>query len=155
MRRAVGRCHRKAERNPKQSARVKELNPLAIDHVGLAAGYVADMAGIHQHNFQSTAVEKFEQRDPVYAGALHGYRLHPLFFKPVSKPEQFRGCCTEALHIRGSILPRRATNPMLTGTKINAGRIRIKGLQRPGKSFMPFALDIFASSGPFLSASLQ
>jgi len=39
---------------------VQELKPLAVEHIGLAAGNTADLTGIGQQNFKSTVVKDLE-----------------------------------------------------------------------------------------------
>jgi len=68
-----------------QPAGVQQLNPLAVEDVGLSTRYVADLPGIGQHHLKAAAVENLEQRDPVYAGAFHCHGFNALLLEPVGQ----------------------------------------------------------------------
>ena len=47
------------------------LQPLAIQHIGFAAGCVFGIVGVDQTDVEAPAFQNLEQGDPVYAGELH------------------------------------------------------------------------------------
>jgi hypothetical protein len=54
-----------------QTVGMQLLDPLAIQHIRLAAGDVLNVARIDQLYFEAPTLEQFEQRDPVNAGRFH------------------------------------------------------------------------------------
>ena len=51
------------------------LQPLAVEHIGLAPWDVSDPAGIDQQHFEAPLHQQLVERNPVDAGGLHRYRL--------------------------------------------------------------------------------
>ena len=47
-----------------------ELQPLCVGHVGLAAGYMLRIAGIHQQHGEAARFQNLENWDPVNAGGF-------------------------------------------------------------------------------------
>ena len=64
------------------------LQPLAIQHVGLAARHVLHAPGIHQDHREAPLFQHTEQRYPVHAGGLHGHGLHTALRQPVRQTVQ-------------------------------------------------------------------
>jgi hypothetical protein len=66
------------------------LQPLAVQHVGLAARDVLDVAGVDQHDGEAARFQKLEQRDPVHAGRLHRHRVHTTGREPIGQRIEIR-----------------------------------------------------------------
>ena len=101
------------------------LQPLAIQHVGLAAGHVLDASGVHQHHQEPTLFQHPEQRYPVHAGGLHDHRLHTALGQPVRQTVQVR---REGLKLTHRLL--RAVSghrdEMAGGPHVNARRVQVQ-----------------------------
>ena len=76
------------------------LQPLAVQHVGLATRHVLDASGVHQHYLEVSLFQHPKQRYPVHAGGLHHYGFHAAFGKPVSQTVQVRREGLELLNRR-------------------------------------------------------
>ena len=56
------------ERSAQQTYRMQILQPLAIDDIALAPGYMLDMLRIHQAHLKASLFQDLKQRHPVDAG---------------------------------------------------------------------------------------
>ena len=88
----------RAEGAAQQAESQQLLQPLAVQHVGLAARHVLDLAGIDQQHLEAPALEYLEQRDPVHAGGLHRHDRHAALLKPVGHRVEVGGVAVEAAH---------------------------------------------------------
>ena len=66
------------------------LQPLAVQHVGLATRHVLDASGVHQHHLEVPLFHHPEQGYPVHAGGLHDHGLHTALGQPVRQTVQIR-----------------------------------------------------------------
>lgn len=73
-----------AKRRVEQSNRVKILQPLAVQYVGLTTGDVLGMAGVYQAYLQSAVLEDLIQRHPVDPSRFHRDCLDPTGDQPAS-----------------------------------------------------------------------
>ena len=71
------------EGSRQQAVGVQLLQPLAVQHVGLATGHVLDASGVHQHHLEAPLFQRPEQRYPVHSRRLHDHRLHTALGQPV------------------------------------------------------------------------
>ena len=71
-----------------QSIGVQLLQPLAVQHVGLATRYILDPPGVHQHHLKSPVLQDSEQRYPVDPGGLHDHALDLTVGEPVGQSVQ-------------------------------------------------------------------
>ena len=78
------------ESSRQQAVGVQLLQPLAVQHVGLAAGHILDAPGVHQHHLEAPLLQHPEQRYPVHAGGLRDHGLHTTLAQPVRQTVQVR-----------------------------------------------------------------
>ena len=72
-----------------QQAKAHELlQPLAVQHIALAARDVLDVAGVDQVDFKPGGIKHFEQGDPVHASGLHCYSCDATFTQPLHQTLQ-------------------------------------------------------------------
>src|SRR5688572_27240036 len=62
------------------------LQPLAIQHIGLAARHVMHMLRIDQMNFDTLRLQDLTQRDPVHSRRLHRHRVDTAGLEPIGQP---------------------------------------------------------------------
>ncbi len=86
------------KRATEQSIGHELLQPLAVQHVGLAPRYVLDVARIDQPHGEATRLQEFKQRDPVHTGGLHRHRVHATGRKPIGQRVQVRREAWEFTH---------------------------------------------------------
>ena len=100
------------------------LQPLTVQHVGLAPGHVLDAPGVHQHHFKSPLFQHPEQRYPVHPSRLHYHGLHSALRQPASQAIQVRREGGELLHrLCGAV--GRHRHEMAAGPHIDARRVQI------------------------------
>ena len=78
--------HRWTMRAPKQTKRVQQLDPLAVQHVGLLM--VVDPLEARrfgQQHFDPTGFQHFQQRNAIHPCCFHGHALHPALDEPIGK----------------------------------------------------------------------
>ena len=120
------------------------LQPLAIQHVGLAAGHVLDAPRIHQHHSEPSVFQHTEQRYPVHAGGLHDHGLHTALGQPVRQTVQVR---RESLKLLHRLLRAVGGNrhEVAGGPHVNAGRVQVQ-LGQPFRFALLLCLLIIAST---------
>ena len=74
------------------------LQPLAVQHVGLATRHVLDASGVHQHHLEVPLFQHPEQGYPVHAGGLHDHGLHTALRQPIGQTIQVRREGLKLLH---------------------------------------------------------
>jgi hypothetical protein len=89
---------RRPERSAKQSHRVQVLQPLAVEHVALAAGHVLHVAGVDQADLKSPRLQDLKNGYPIDPRGLHYHRLDPALREPVGQGLQVFGERPEAAH---------------------------------------------------------
>ena len=101
------------------------LQPLAVQHVGLAAGHVLDAPGVHQHHLEAPFFQHPEQRYPVHAGGLHDHGLHTTLGQPVRQTVQVR---RESLELSHRLLrPVGGHRHIVAGSAhVNARRVQVQ-----------------------------
>ncbi|MCY1533178.1 hypothetical protein D9M68_684910 [compost metagenome] len=72
-------------------------NPHRVVDVGLAAGHVADVLGVGQHQLE-VALEDVPHRLPVHAGGFHGHVGAAVQRQPVGQRQQAGGGAVETAH---------------------------------------------------------
>jgi hypothetical protein len=112
------------------------LNPLAIDHIGLAPGHVLDVMGIDQLDIESPAFEQFEQGDPVDAGRFHGDGGDPAALQPIGQAPEIGGERRKLLH-RLRIPIGRNGDKMAARADVDTGRVQVDALQRRFLGLLP------------------
>ncbi len=65
---------------------MQKLNPLTLVPVSAASRNIFHMPRIDDAGLKTAAVEDVEQRNPVYAGRLHGHRGDAAAFQPIRHP---------------------------------------------------------------------
>ena len=108
-----------------QSIGVQLLQPLAVQHVGLAAGHVLDAPRVYQHHLEPTLFEHPEQRYPVHAGGLHDHGLHAALRQPVRQAIQIRRKAGELAHRRLRAV-RRHRHEMAGGAHVDSRRVQVQ-----------------------------
>ena len=73
-------------------------DPCRVVDVGLAAGHVADMRGVGQHEFE-LVLEHMPNRLPVHARGFHRHGRTAMLGQPVRQRQQFAGGAAEAAHL--------------------------------------------------------
>lgn len=81
-----------------QSDGVQVLQPLAVHHIGLAAGHVLHVAGVDQAHLDPGFLQQFRQWNPIHAGRLHGDALNPDGLQPRHERAQVLGEGGETTH---------------------------------------------------------
>lgn len=76
------------------------LQPLAVGHVGLAAGHVLHVPGIDQADLDAGFLEQLGQGYPVNAGRFHRHRGDVVLLEPGDELAQVFGEGVEAAHRR-------------------------------------------------------
>ena len=101
------------------------LQPLAIQHVGLAAGHVLDASGVYQHYLEAPLFQHPEQRYPVHAGGLHDHGVHAALHQPVRQAVQVR---REGLKLTHRLLRAVSGNchEMAGGPHVNARCVQVQ-----------------------------
>ena len=81
------RAHRigRTKRPLKQAVGHELLQPLAVQHVGLAARDVLDVARVDQQHGEAARLQQFKQRNPVHARGFHGDRVDAASHEPVGQ----------------------------------------------------------------------
>ena len=101
------------------------LQPLAVQHVGLAAGHVLDAPGVHQHHLEAPFFQHPEQRYPVHAGGLHDHGVHVALGQPVRQTVQVRREGLELTHRR--LRPVGGNCHIVAGgPHVNARRVQVQ-----------------------------
>ena len=91
----LGRHERRAEQPVLQQLR----DPLAVGHVGLAAGDAADVLGVDQHQLQAI-LQQVPHRLPVDAGRFHRGDRHAQSAQPVPQAQDLSAGRAERLDRR-------------------------------------------------------
>ena len=63
------------ERGPQQAQAVQLLNPLAIEHVALAARHMLEMPTVDQIDFQAARFQQLKDRNPIHTGGFQRNRV--------------------------------------------------------------------------------
>jgi hypothetical protein len=72
-----------AERPAEQPVGHELLQPLAVQHIGLAPRDVLHMTRIDQKNREAARLQQLVQRDPVHAGGFHGDGVDAAGLEPI------------------------------------------------------------------------
>jgi hypothetical protein len=83
----LGRAKRPAE----QAVGHQLLQPLAVQHVGLAPRDVLDVARVDQQHREAARLEQLKQSNPVHPGGFHRHRIHPAGLEPIGQGVQVDG----------------------------------------------------------------
>ena len=78
------------------------LQPLAVLHIGFAAGHVADMACVDQHDFDFRLLKLLGERHPVDAGRFDRHRGDAAPLQPIDQSIQSAGKRAEGANRRFS-----------------------------------------------------
>jgi len=119
----------RAERPRQQPEGVQLLNPLAIDHIGLAPGHVLDVMRIDQLDIESPAFEQFEQGYLVDTGRFHGDGGDPTALQPIGQALEIGGERRKLLH-RLRISIGRNGDKMAARANIDSSGVEVDALQR-------------------------
>ena len=119
----VGSPHRDG-RPPTAGRGVQLLQPLAVQHVGLATRHVLDAFGVHQHHLEVPLFQHPEQGYPVHAGGLHDHGLHTALGQPVRQTVQVR---REGLELSNRLCGTvgEYRHEMAVGPHVDARRVQI------------------------------
>jgi hypothetical protein len=60
-----------------QSMLAQTLQPMCVGDIGLAAGHMLHIAGIHEHHGKAELLKDLEDGNPVNAGGFHGNCADP------------------------------------------------------------------------------
>jgi hypothetical protein len=104
------------------------LQPLTVEHVGLAPRHVLHMPGIDQIDAEAPALQQFIERDPIDAGGFHRHRIYRAGSQPLGQRFQILG---EALELanRAFVPVRRYCHKMAGRANVNARRVRVCQLE--------------------------
>jgi hypothetical protein len=108
---------------------VQLLQPLAIEHIALAAGDVLHVAGIDQEHLEAARAEQLEEGDPVHAGGLHGHGVHAAGPQPVGKQHEIGGEGAELAH-RLVVAVGRHGHEVGAAADVDAGGVGVGDAQR-------------------------
>ena len=108
-----------------QSVGVQLLQPLAVQHVGLAPGHVLDAPGVHQHHRKAPFFQHAEQRYPVHPRRLHDHGLHAALGQPLRQAIQVR-CEGGKLLYRLLRTVGGHRDEMAGGAHVDARRIQVQ-----------------------------
>ena len=115
------------------------LQPLAVEHVGLAPWDVSDPAGIDQQHFEAPLHQQLVERNPVDAGGLHRYRLDLTPLEPVGQSAQISAEGPEAAHVLPfAIAARRHSSPVLLRSDVNSRSVEVDPLELRGSGTLSF-----------------
>src|SRR5262245_58289729 len=104
---------------------METLQPLAVRHVGPAAGHVLKIPGVDQTYFQTGSLQNLERRYPIDAGGFHRYGLNPALVKPRGKRVQLPGESAKGSHrLRVAIHGNGGKN--LVGSNVQSRGVRIQ-----------------------------
>ena len=137
----IGRTKARAQ----EPDRVEILQPLAILHIGLAAGQVFAMARIDEHHFQSGGFEDLEERDPINAGRFQRDGIDATRLEPVAHGEQVLGEGLEAAH-RTRVGAGRHRDVDFPRADVDAGGVRMERGER-GRFVFGFSRIAFRARG--------
>lgn len=137
----------RAEGRTQQPDGMQVLQPLAVLHVGLAAGHVLDVAGIDQANRDAGLFEHLRQRNPINAGRLHRDGVDATLAQPRDERPQLIGERAEAAHARGTAI-RWHRHVNLAGTDVGARSVGLKRRQRRRGGCFGFAHGGGPPGGP-------
>ncbi len=119
---------RRPEGPAQQAIAVQLLQPLAVQHVALAAGNVAHVTGIDQHHLQPAPLQDLVQRNPLDPGRLHRHRLDAELHQPVRQTMQVTAEAGELPHRLGRQI-RRHRHEVAPRPDVDARRKQIDLLQ--------------------------
>src|SRR4029077_7622000 len=110
------------------------LQPLAVEHIGLAPWDVLDPPGIDKQHFEVPLHQQLVKRNPIDAGGLHRYRPDLTSLEPVSQSAQISAEGPEAAHVLPfEIAARGNSGPVLLRSDINARSVEVDPLELRGK----------------------
>ncbi len=115
---------RRTESRAQQTNGVEVLQPLAIHHVGLAAGHVLHVAGVDQADLDLYLFKHLGQRDPINTRRFHRDGLDPEGLQPGDERVQILGKGGEAAHRIGRE-GRRHGGVDLSGSDVGAGSMGV------------------------------
>jgi len=125
---------------------VEVLEPLAVQHVGLAAGHSPQVTGVDQAHLDPPLLEDREQRHPVHARGFHGHRGDPARRQPLGQLDQIRR--------EGGKRTNRFGVPLsgyrdvdLPGPDVDSGRVGVDDCLRTGPRTLPLARSLALGHG--------
>ena len=125
-----------SEGSRQQAIGVQLLQPLAVQHVGLAPGHVLDAPRVHQHHLKPPLFQHPEQRNPVHPSRLHDHGLHFALGQPVRQAIQVGREGGELVHRRfGAVLGHR--HEMAGGAHVDPRRVQVHPGQLRGQTLRP------------------
>lgn len=89
---------RQAEGGLQQPERMELAQPLAIQHIGFAAGYVLGRTGIHHDHGEAALFQQVEEGNPIDARGFQGHRRHATGVEPVGEGAEIGGVRAEFAH---------------------------------------------------------
>src|SRR4051794_5522 len=104
------------------------LQPLAIEHVRLAAADVLDLTGVGEQHREALLLQQFEDRDPEDSGGFHDDRVDRALFEPSDKALEIWGEGGEFTDANG-IATRRDSDEMGSSANIDSGGIKVEWWQ--------------------------
>jgi hypothetical protein len=98
------------------------------------------MAGVDEQHLEPAGLEDLKERDPIDPGRFHRDGGHRTALEPVGQGMQISGEGAETAH-RLCIAARRHGHPMLGGTDVDAGGMKVDPAQAlrqgSGAGFVP------------------
>ena len=118
----------RAKRAAQQPEGEQLLQPLAVEHIGLAARDILHVPGVDQQDFEAAALEHLVQRDPVDPGGLHRHDLHAALLEPVGHGVQIAG---EAVELANGLVGGVGANGRVVRAPayVDACGVRVRDLQ--------------------------
>ena len=132
-------CIARPEGTAQQAIAHQLLQPLAIEHVGLAPRDVLHMPRVDQQHREAARVAQLEQRDPVHAGGFHRDGVDAALGEPVGQALQLSGEAAELAH-RLVIAIGRHGHEVAGAADVDAGRVGVGQGQRRGPGGTAIAL---------------
>ena len=109
-----------------QSEGMELLEPLAIEHVGLASRNTLEVAGIDQPDGKAPLLEDLEQGDPVDAGGFHDHGGDVAAGQPLGQGIEIGGEGAEPSHVAPvGVASRGHGHEVAFGGHVDAGSVEI------------------------------
>ena len=134
------------ERRAQQTHRMQKLQPLAVQHVGLASRHVFNMPRIDEEDFDPGVILQLATRHHIDGGGLHRDGADSAPLEPFHQLDKLRGKVAKAANRFSGPIRGHAHIHAARGADINPGGIRpahrhIAGCGR--------SIDLFRPRGSF------